>query len=179
MKNFHAPIPTYYEGVTYRSRLEARWAVFFEHLDFAFEYECQSLSDDKGRDLYVPDFTIFDGIKNHEWVQHFFIEVKPLPPSKQYLDYIMSLPIDGSIELFIVVGEPSFWQPDGYWLVSQGTHHTWQKGFKMIQCRYCSRYNPSYLRSNWDCECNDRKGAEKPAQRIAKNYRFDLENQKP
>jgi hypothetical protein len=34
-------IDTEYDGHLYRSRLEARWAVFFDTLDIPFEYELE------------------------------------------------------------------------------------------------------------------------------------------
>lgn len=64
-------IKTTYRGVQYRSRLEARWAVFFDELgiEHAFEYE--------GFDLpsgwYVPDFWL---PKMSCW-----IEIKPTEPT--------------------------------------------------------------------------------------------------
>lgn len=47
-------IDTYYKGYRFRSRLEARWAVFFDALGIGFKYEVE------GFDLdglwYLPDF---------------------------------------------------------------------------------------------------------------------------
>lgn len=45
-------IPTKYRGVNYRSRTEARWAVFFDKVGWPAEYEPIDL---KG---YIPDFII-------------------------------------------------------------------------------------------------------------------------
>lgn len=58
-------IPTTYRNVSFRSRLEARWAVFFDHIGWAWEYEPLDL---KG---YIPDFIItnFDA--------PLLVEVKP------------------------------------------------------------------------------------------------------
>jgi hypothetical protein len=52
-----SPIPTTYQGYRFRSRLEARWAVAFDHLGFKWSYE------PGGYDLgdgvwYLPDFSI-------------------------------------------------------------------------------------------------------------------------
>ncbi|GHD37419.1 hypothetical protein [Nocardiopsis kunsanensis] len=48
------PIETRYAGHRFRSRLEARWAVFFDHLGIPWEYEPQGyLVDGKP---YLPDF---------------------------------------------------------------------------------------------------------------------------
>lgn len=47
-------IPTRYAGCHFRSRLEARWAVFFDHLDISWQYEPQGyLVNGKP---YLPDF---------------------------------------------------------------------------------------------------------------------------
>lgn len=48
------PIETAYAGCRFRSRLEARWAVFFDHLAIEWEYEAQGYESDAGR--YLPDF---------------------------------------------------------------------------------------------------------------------------
>jgi hypothetical protein len=60
-----AAIPTLYRGRMYRSRLEARWAAFFDRLGWQHEYEPFDLGK------WSPDFAItepFDAL----------IEVKPL-----------------------------------------------------------------------------------------------------
>lgn len=51
-------IPTWYNGRFYRSRLEARWAVFFDRLHIEFEYEPQGYQIPMGMKLvnYLPDF---------------------------------------------------------------------------------------------------------------------------
>ena len=53
-------IPTEFNGVTYRSRLEARWAVFFtglEHLGLKFRYEPEGYTFDNT--AYLPDFLVW------------------------------------------------------------------------------------------------------------------------
>lgn len=62
------PIQTYYKGYHFRSRLEARWAVFFDALGLSWEYEPE------GYDLgpagyYLPDFWLPD--------LKYWIEIKP------------------------------------------------------------------------------------------------------
>ena len=56
------PIETYYNGYRFRSRLEARWAVFFDALGVPYEYEPEGFSrngldialfDRKGGDDFV------------------------------------------------------------------------------------------------------------------------------
>ena len=50
-------IPTTYAGTRFRSRLEARWAVFFDLLGIYWEYEPEAylLADGRG---YAPDFLL-------------------------------------------------------------------------------------------------------------------------
>jgi hypothetical protein len=49
-------IETVYNGYRFRSRLEARWAVFFDALGVKYEYELQGF--DLGGTWYLPDFFI-------------------------------------------------------------------------------------------------------------------------
>src|SRR5690606_24601982 len=48
-------IETEYAGYRFRSRLEARWAVFFDHLGVKWLYEPQGYTLRDGR-RYLPDF---------------------------------------------------------------------------------------------------------------------------
>jgi hypothetical protein len=49
-------IETAYKGYRFRSRLEARWAVFFDALGIVWEYEKEGFELPSGR--YLPDFWI-------------------------------------------------------------------------------------------------------------------------
>ena len=49
------PIETVYKGYRFRSRLEARWAVFFDALGIKYYYEHEGF-DLKGEGWYLPDF---------------------------------------------------------------------------------------------------------------------------
>ena len=48
-------VPTRYKGYHFRSRLEARWAVFFDALDLQWEYEPDGFELPDGT-WYLPDF---------------------------------------------------------------------------------------------------------------------------
>lgn len=50
-------IQTAYKGYHFRSRLEARWAVFFDALGLQWEYEPEGFEMPDGR-RYLPDFFI-------------------------------------------------------------------------------------------------------------------------
>lgn len=48
------PIETIYNGYRFRSRLEARWAVFFDEMEIKYEYEPEGFEIDGEK--YLPDF---------------------------------------------------------------------------------------------------------------------------
>lgn len=54
-KRPYTPIPTKYNGYRFRSRLEARWAVFFDALEIAFQYEPEGFLLPHSI-KYLPDF---------------------------------------------------------------------------------------------------------------------------
>ncbi len=61
-----AAIPTTYAGVEFRSRLEARWAVFFDALGLRWEYEPEGYELASGKylpDFWLPSLNIFAEIK--------------------------------------------------------------------------------------------------------------------
>lgn len=51
-------INTEYKGYLFRSRLEARWAVYFDELGIKWQYEIEGFEDGKTR--YLPDFYFTD-----------------------------------------------------------------------------------------------------------------------
>lgn len=62
-------IETAYAGYRMRSRLEAKWAAFFDAERIKWDYECEGFELPSGR--YLPDFWL------PEW--NSFVEVKPFP----------------------------------------------------------------------------------------------------
>ncbi|WMJ87767.1 hypothetical protein [Anaerocolumna sp. MB42-C2] len=50
-------IQTYYNGYLFRSRLEARWAVFFDACGVEYEYEPEGYDLGNGM-MYLPDFLL-------------------------------------------------------------------------------------------------------------------------
>lgn len=66
-------IETFFKGVKFRSRLEAKWAVFYETLGLNWHYEMEGFELPSGR--YLPDF-YFPNLK--VWV-----EIKPEEPSQE------------------------------------------------------------------------------------------------
>ena len=60
------PIETEYNGFLFRSRLEARWAVFFDTLNVKYGYETEGFEVNGVRylpDFYLPDYNCWIEIK--------------------------------------------------------------------------------------------------------------------
>lgn len=63
----YAAIPTLYKNIRFRSRLEARWAVFLDSINFVWKYEPYDM------DGWIPDFTfgpddeVFAEVKPFSW----------------------------------------------------------------------------------------------------------------
>ncbi len=80
------PINTFYNGNYFRSRLEAKWAVFFDELGILYQYEPEGFESESG-DRYLPDFylpeTYLRGTMGHNEIRRetegkgVYIEIKP------------------------------------------------------------------------------------------------------
>jgi len=77
-------IPTRFDGRYFRSRLEARWAAYFNALDIRYDYEPEGFQADGLR--YLPDF----------WLPKIglFAEIKPADFTWDQIQKAMILPHD-------------------------------------------------------------------------------------
>jgi len=91
-------IETEYKGYRFRSRLEARWAIFFEYLGIKFEYEPEGFELTSGR--YLPDFFIPD------W--EIWFEVKPNKHTEQEELKAYELCEKSGYAVLISDGDPKF-----------------------------------------------------------------------
>lgn len=61
-------LETRYNGYRFRSRLEARWAVFFDEMGWSYEYEPEGFELDRGikylPDFYLPEFNMYVEVKH-------------------------------------------------------------------------------------------------------------------
>lgn len=73
MSHVIKPIQTRYSGCHFRSRLEARWAVFFNELGIHWEYEPEGFQLTDGS-TYLPDFKLTPNAIGWPVV---YVEVKP------------------------------------------------------------------------------------------------------
>ena len=90
-------IDTFYNGYRFRSRLEARWAIFFDEMKIKYEYEKE------GYDLdgvwYLPDFWI------PSWKA--FVEIKGQEPTQREIDKCLKLKDQvGRTKVIMFTGDP-------------------------------------------------------------------------
>lgn len=72
------PIETIYKGIKFRSRLEARWAVFFDACGVEWEYEPEGFKLPDGT-CYLPDFKLKNVQTNHassKLLENLWVEIK-------------------------------------------------------------------------------------------------------
>ncbi len=89
-------IPTDYHGYHFRSRLEVRWAVFFEALGVRYRYEPERF--DLGEFCYIPDFYL-PGFR-------MWAEVKPRELNKRERAKARALAQATRERVFLLVGTP-------------------------------------------------------------------------
>lgn len=90
-------IQTYHNGYHFRSRLEARWAVYFETMDFEYLYEHEGFDLDNAG-YYLPDF----------YLPHvgMWAEVKPEPFNKTELAKLEALAAFTEKPALMLIGVP-------------------------------------------------------------------------
>lgn len=88
----HRGIPTTYNGVRFRSRLEARWAAFFDLLDWPWLYEPIDLAG------YIPDFIL--PLKSGRVL----VEVKPAFTIHEMFEHTGKIDASGWDGLSLIVG---------------------------------------------------------------------------
>lgn len=125
-------IPTRYAGYHFRSRLEARWAVFFDALKLEWQYEPEGFIIGIGQRPYLPDFRL---PKLNLWV-----EVKGTTDGLDFglladaVDYGCGLPgigpADTDKDSLLILGPVPVATKSAY-----PCHHSldWQKGWQVRQ----------------------------------------------
>jgi len=90
-------IPTQYKGYKFRSRLEARFAVFFDALNQGFRYEPEGYNLERGLN-YLPDFFLDAG---------YFVEIKPYYPNAIEMRKAQLLAQQTKTKVYILYGDLS------------------------------------------------------------------------
>lgn len=169
------PIPTYFRGDRFRSRLEARWAVFFHFMDIPYRYEREGYELADGEMRYLPDFWLPD--------QGCWIEVKGECPTLGEERKARALVRETGLPVFIVSG--SLASPDSdewpnHYLAFFKDRDEVERDELYLWC-VCRRCGIKGLRFQGKakqlCACgpgNDETGRLNLAYRLARVYEFRL-----
>jgi hypothetical protein len=149
-KKYMKPIETIYRGFRFRSRLEARWAVFYDSLGIAWEYEREGFDFGNG-DLYLPDFYIPS--------LDCWIEIKGEEPTSKESFLADKLAQATRKDVFIFFGQiplpPDFGDSDSahvFWRCSDGS--AWDNYHAWCQCPVCGKLGIQFSgASNRNCDC--------------------------
>ena len=120
-------IETEYNGYRFRSRLEARWAVFFDSLGIKYRYEVEGFN--LHGVYYLPDFWlphIVPELADDGW--GLWVEIKPLPISEDELKKVVSLVEETKHNALVFQGNP--WPGEYTALKVSGTHFSPPKQFE-------------------------------------------------
>ncbi|PEP96673.1 hypothetical protein [Bacillus toyonensis] len=160
------PIETIYKGYRFRSRLEARWAVFFDALGIKWEYEKEGY-DLGGLGYYLPDFFLKNiGLRDDN--HGLWVEIKPDRPNateeEKMEKLVMGLKSDG----IILIGNPSAgggWSDRGdyhyqyeYYEYDDGNSVFWDDCMIFTKCYSCGAMKIEYNEHNYmSCpKCGER-----------------------
>jgi len=108
-------IETQYQGCRFRSRLEARWAVFFDAMRLAWTYEPEGVVTPAGG--YLPDFWL-PGLE-------LWVEVKPGAPTEQERQKASELLLGTRRPVFITAGLPDVAGEVHWSYTAQGGEWNW------------------------------------------------------
>lgn len=122
-------IETEYKGFRFRSRLEARYAVFFDALKLEWEYEKEGFELPNGK-RYLPDFYLpaFDC----------WWEVKGDYPTRDEIQKLMQLSAGTNRRSYLAYGSMGpayFGNSDNY--IEIGPNGSLDTGYWFCQCPYC------------------------------------------
>jgi hypothetical protein len=145
-------IPTIYRGVKFRSRLEARWAEFFDMIGVGWEFEPEGYTLADGS-LYLPDF----------WLAHIrcrgkegglFFEVKPSSPTEGERHKANLLAWGSQKPVVVVERSPGPGCTESF-LEFVGGLEGWQdEGLSLARCDNCGQVDIGFYASHESvCPC--------------------------
>jgi hypothetical protein len=122
-------IDTNYNGHRFRSRLEARWAVFFDSLGIKYRYELEGFDLDGV--YYLPDFWLPHSVPDSAAMGWgLWVEIKPHQVSDDELKKVILLVEKTKHNALIFQGDP--W-PDEYSVLKvSGTHFSPPKFYNKL-----------------------------------------------
>ncbi|MEW6326319.1 MAG: hypothetical protein AB1487_01800 [Thermodesulfobacteriota bacterium] len=160
-------IETYYRGYKFRSRLEARWAVFFDYMGITFQYEPEGYKLPSG--WYLPDFWL---TQVNMWA-----EVKQNEFDRREYSLAFNLSKLTRFPCLMLVGEPDF-KPYRSVSAVEGIDETGKLIWDDINVFYClvSSYleEGNFYYCQTDEQALDDYGSDyKEAVYAARGHRFD------
>jgi len=155
-------IETEYNGYRFRSRLEARWAVFFDNADLTYKYEPEGF-DTGEYGYYLPDFWLghyIDGLFDDGW--GFWVEIKPTTADNIEVAKLQAVCVQTGHNGLLLQGDP---YPDEFEITKVQVTH-------LDNPRLMPEYHPFWL---WIGKLDDnprRKQLER-AYKAARQARFE------
>ena len=138
----YKPIETEYNGYRFRSRLEARWAVFFDQLGIKYEYEPEGFELSDGT-WYLPDFYLTES--------NSFFEVKGIMSDKD--SHKIEQLIKDTLKVVTIGYSDMSFQTCDKWYEDTAPTLT-QKEYSILgRCAACGEYYFVGEIGVWTCQC--------------------------
>lgn len=127
------PIETTYNGCKFRSRLEARWAVFFDSLGISWEYEKEGYHLDEFK--YLPDFWLPD--------YQYWLEVKGTTPTQEEIKKCQLLQELSGFPVVLAVGQPHMNRNTVFYCETSdsGGGFAEKENAKWFYCTHCQNFD--------------------------------------
>src|SRR6516162_10165749 len=143
-------IETLYHGCRFRSRLEARWAVFFQTLGVPWQYEPEGYELTSG-DWYLPDFLV------HLKRRSLWVEIKPEGiPAPLFKQFMADIKQPGTV-LHEIPDPESIQYGDGYDFFDEGGFR--DTPYQFCICEKCGAVGFEFDGWRFPCNCGDEGAA--------------------
>lgn len=137
-------IETKYKGIIFRSRTEARWAVFMDEIGVRYDYEPEAYELEKGI-VYLPDF----------WIPSIetYLEIKPDKPNSFEEKKAFLLARKRTKRVIVFVGNPVLPSNDihsGYMYFPSGSADEY---YWWCECPMCGAFGIEWGGSSHKLQC--------------------------
>lgn len=176
--------PTTYNGYLFRSKLEAKWAVFFDRLGVSYQYEPEAFLCKDGSQ-YTPDFYLPDSYLRSSNRKGLYLEIKPFEFTDNKYEKRISSAFGKRSNLCLFVGDPYDSVCTEYGCPEHDRNHELRPNFDnymmLFYCEKCRILKAEFSEGNYMyCPlCDGRRGSEaiSRAATDARQYRFQYLNE--